>query len=183
MTDLVEKALLSDDSALVKKIRGFMGSQISCDVNLLGTELSKKTGPLFLLANISPNLIKIQKENLMTHFDAVQKLHNRYIILRSEGTNEETEKILAKKDIEYMEHITLKVCPILDKIEKYEEALSAENKKTSLEQSLVKVRLECIQNKKDFKIVYDMIKSEIDSIEALQDKSEAKSEIMNTLPT
>ena len=64
MTELVEEALLSKDHSLVKRIRGSMHSQISCDVKLLRSELAKKTGPHFILENISSNLIKIQKEKL-----------------------------------------------------------------------------------------------------------------------
>ena len=113
-----EEALTCDDPKIVKRLRGSVKAQISCDINILSKQLSKKLGTNFNLENISPQLVKIQKKKLLEHLDSVQKLHDHYTIVRNEGDSEETEQKLIEEDENYMECIMVKVGPILDEINK-----------------------------------------------------------------
>ena len=87
-----DEALKSDDPKEVKRLRGSISTQISCDINLLQKELSKKVEKGFDYGRISPQLIKTQKKKLLGHFELIQKLHERFIQVREEGLDEETEK-------------------------------------------------------------------------------------------
>ena len=66
-----EEALKSADPKEVKRLRGSISAQISCDVNLLQKELSKKLENDFDYGKISPQLIKTQKKKLSGHYDLI----------------------------------------------------------------------------------------------------------------
>ena len=178
-----EEALTCDDPKIVKRLRGSVKAQISCDINILSKQLSKKLGTNFNLENISPQLVKIQKKKLLEHLDSVQKLHDHYTIVRNEGDSEETEQKLIEEDENYMECIMVKVGPILDEINKYEETLSDLTKLKSLAKSNSDIRDTCLKSKKDFTLVYDRIMSEISHIEGYEDNSEMKIKSIEVLPT
>ena len=119
-----EDALKSEDPKEVKRLRGSISAQISCDINHLQKELSKELENEFDYERISPQLIKTQKKKLLGHFDLIQKLHERFMEVREEGFDEQTEQELAALDMNYSEDITSKFCPVLDCIDRYEEGLS-----------------------------------------------------------
>ena len=89
----IEEATQSNDQIFVKRMRDVVSSQISCDVTLLGKELAKKESGQFEIEKISCQLIKVQKEKLLLHFDLIKKLHDRYIQIRNEGDSEDSEAI------------------------------------------------------------------------------------------
>ena len=178
-----EEALSSNDPQVVKRLRGSLSTQVTCDINLLSKELGKQQEGKFDLQKISHQLIKIQRKKLHDHFEAVQKLHDRYISIRSEGEDEEAEEALNLEDINYMENITLRVCPILDNLNMYDEAMTNVTKMKSLSKSNQETRGLCIKAKSDFSLMYNKVLSEINSIEAMEHKSEAKSCSIQTLPT
>ena len=109
----VDEALVSEDPKVVKRLRGSISTQVTCDINLLKKELSKRQDGKFELDKISHQLIKIQKKKLISHFETIQKLHDRFILIREEGLSDEAEAELADEDAKYMENVTLQVCPIL----------------------------------------------------------------------
>ena len=183
MAVTVEDALLSGDPSLIKRFRGSIATQISSDVNLLGKELSKMDDENLALDSISHNLINIQKEKLLAHFKTLQTLHDRYISLRIQSSDDTTEQDLVQEDVKYMEDKTFVVCPILDNIEKYENALSAKNKMKDLTKSLNEAKIAFLQSKKDFMVVYNISKSEIDRLETFEEKSEEKTENIMKFPT
>ena len=178
-----EEALKSDDPKIVKRLRGSIGAQISCDIDLLDKELSKKSNQSFEVERISHQLIKVQRKKLLDHFDLIQKLHEQYVVIREEGENSEAENALELADIDYMQKITVKVCSVLDNLTLYDEAMSAASTLKGLVKNNDETRNNCIKAKKDFTIVYDKIISEIDKIELLEDKSEAKITMIKTFPT
>ena len=179
----VEEALTSDDPKVVKRLRGTISAQITCDVNLLNKELSKKLGEEFVLDKISHQLIRVQKKKLTDHFEVIQKLHDRYICIREEGDNDESEEKLVEQDISYMEQVTMKVCPILDEIQKYEDALTYTTKLKSLIKTNNDARDACLKSKADFMVVYNKINSEVIRIESYDDKSDLKKNGIQNLPT
>ena len=179
----VEEALTSDDPKVVKRLRGTTSAQITCDVNLLNKELSKKLGEEFVLDKISHQLIRVQKKKLTDHFEVIQKLHDRYICIRDEGDNVESEEKLVEQDISYMEQVTMKVCPILDEIQKYEDALTYTTKLKSLIKTNNDARDACLKSKADFMVVYNKINSEVIRIESYDDKSDLKKNGIQNLPT
>ena len=119
-----EEALSSDVPATVKKLRGSIKVQIICDIKLLEKELAKKKDEELDLASISHELMKLQKKKLIGHFDLIQRLHDKYLEIREEGTCTEAEEKLQLEDVNYMEEITSKVCPVLDAIGHYEDVLA-----------------------------------------------------------
>ena len=127
-----EEALKSDDPIVVKRLRSSISAQITCDLNILEKELSKKRGEAFNFEKISPQLVKTQKKKLVAHFELIQRLHDRFMEVRDEGLNEETEASLVESDVEFMTGITSKVCPVLDSIDSYEEGLIIMSKHKSL---------------------------------------------------
>jgi len=62
----------------------------------------------------------------------------------------------------------------LDNIEKYENALSAKNKMKDLAKSLNEAKIAFPQSKKDFMVVFNISKSEIDRLETFEERSEEK---------
>ena len=177
-----EEALKSSDPAEVKRLRGSICAQISCDTNLLTKELSKKVGEQFDYGKISPQLIKIHKKKLLSHYDLIQKLQGRFLEVREEGLTDDAEAELVESDIKYMENISSKVCPILDSIDQYEEGLAIFTKGRSLKLS-EKEKLDCfVRAKAEFAIIYDKIKGELDRIDSLTDAKE-KNDQIPLLPT
>ena len=176
-----EEALKSTDPQEVKRLRSSISGQITCDINILQRELSKKKGDCFDFDKISPQLIKTQKKKLVSHFELVQKLHERFCDVREEGVDEQAESNLVESDTEFMISIMSKVCPLLDIVDQFEEGL------TSLSQS--KALLKCeggIQEtltraKRDFVVVHDNIKGELDKIESVTD-NDKKNELIQLLP-
>ena len=73
-----EEALKSSDPKEIKRLRGSISTQITIDINLLTKELAKKTDGSFDLEKMCHQIIKIHKKKLSTHFDLIQKLHERY---------------------------------------------------------------------------------------------------------
>ena len=122
------EALSSSDPKIVKRLRGSICTQLSCDINILEKALSHKINNSFDFGKISPQLVKTQKAKLQNHFDLVQKLHEKYIEVREEGLNDDEEKCLVKEDIDYIEQLTSKVYPVLEAIEDFEENLSKHTK-------------------------------------------------------
>ena len=114
-----EEALKSSDPKEVKRLRGSLSTQISCDTQILQKELSKKVGEQYDYLKISPQLIKIHKKKLLFHYDMIQKLQERYVEVREEGLTEDAEAALVTSDVGYMEDISSRVCPILDSIDQY----------------------------------------------------------------
>ena len=88
------EALLSSDPKIVKRLRGSISTQLSCDKNILEKALSQKINGNFDFEKISPQLVKTQKGKLQNHFELVQKLHDKYIEVREEGLNDEEEQSL-----------------------------------------------------------------------------------------
>ena len=68
----------------------------------------------------------------MSHFELIQKLHVRFLEVREEGTTEDAEQLLVEEDIKYLDEITAKVCPLLDRIDNYEEGLAHVTKMKAL---------------------------------------------------
>ena len=178
----VGEALNSEDPKLIKRLRGSICTQITCDVNLLSKELNKKQNGRFDLLNISHQLIKIQKKKLLEHFDTIQKLHDRYILVRDEGLTEELEQSLVEEDITYMENITLKVCPILDELNKYDEVFMEATKLKDMCKVKDNVRESCIKARNDFGVVLNKVTEEISHINELEDKSESKLKALQSFP-
>ena len=111
------EALESSDPKIVKRLRGSISTQLSCDINILEKALSHKVDGSYDFGKISPQLVKTQKVKLKNHFDLVQKLHEKYIEVREEGLNDDEENSLIKDDINYIEQLTSKVYPVLEAIE------------------------------------------------------------------
>ena len=111
---------MSKDPKEVKRARGSISTQITCSVNLLNRELSKKIHDGFDSEKISAQLVKTQKKRLSTHYELMQKLQERYLAVRDEGITDAAESALVEEDILYMEDIVSKVCPIFDMVDLYE---------------------------------------------------------------
>ena len=179
----VDEALVSEDPKIVKRLRGSISTQITCDINLLKKELSKRQDGKFELDKISHQLIKIQKKKLTSHFETIQKLHDRFILIREEGLSDEAEAELANEDAKYMENVTLQVCPILDDISLYEESLTDANKIKDLSKTNENVRESCLKAKGDFDVILSKVLQEITLIDGLENKSEIKSNAVRSFPT
>ena len=82
----------------------------------------KKNGTFDYEKN-SPKLVKRHKKKLLGHFETIQKLHEKFLQVREEGVDVETEQQLIEEDINYTGDITSKVCPVLDTIKRKEEGL------------------------------------------------------------
>ena len=113
-----KEAIKSNDPKEVKRCRSSINTQITCDLILLKKELSKEKNGGFDFEDISQQMITMQKKKLSDHFELIQKLHERYLEVRVEGSTDEEEELLIKEDVSFMENITSKVCPILDLINK-----------------------------------------------------------------
>ena len=87
----VEEALRLDDPNRLKRLRALVNTQITCDINLLNEELNKEQNGQFALSQMSEQLIKIQKEKLLLHFDGIQKVHDRYLVFRDLGDSDDAE--------------------------------------------------------------------------------------------
>ena len=177
-----DEALKSEDPNVVKRLRGSICTQITCDINLLNKELAKKTDTRFDIEKISHQLIKIQRKKLVDHFDLVQKLHDRFITIRVEGPDDESEEALVVADIEYMQKITLRVCPVLDELSLYDEALAEGIKLKNLTKNIEEANDQYTKAKKEFNLVFDKIMLEINKIESLESNSDARSAEINALP-
>lgn len=98
------------------------------------------------------------------HYELIQKLQERYVEVRDEGLSHEEESALVELDVGHIEDISSKVCPLLDRIDQYEEGLA--NLVTC--RSLVKTekdRHEAVKkSKSEFKIMHDKIKNELERI-------------------
>ena len=177
-----EEALKSSDPSEVKRLRGSISTQISCDVKLLEKELSKKVDKKFNYDQISPQLIKNHKKKLLLHYDLIQKLQEKYVEVRDVGLSDKEEAALVESDVSYMEDISSKVCPLLDEIDSYEEGLA----NLAICKSLMKTekeRLEAVKKtKSEYQIVHNNIKGELDRIEAYPKGSE-KEGLMQLIPT
>ena len=178
-----DEAMKSDDPKIVKRLRGSINSQLSCDVHLLEKELDKKTDGKFDLGRISHQLIKVQRKKLTDHFEVVQNLHDRYVQIRQEGEDDQAEESLVTEDSQYLEVVTRKVCAVLDGLSLYDEALAESAKIKGLNKSNLEARESCVKAKNDFNLVYSKVMEEINIIESLEDKSEAKLNNIQTLPT
>ena len=178
-----DEAMKSDDPKIVKRLRGSINSQLSCDVHLLEKELDKKTDGKFDLGRISHQLIKVQRKKLTDHFEVVQNLHDRYVQIRQEGEDDQAEESLVTEDSQYLEVVTRKVCAVLDGLSLYDEALAESAKMKGLNKSNLEARESCVKAKNDFNLVYSKVMEEINIIESLEDKSEAKLNNIQTLPT
>ena len=179
----VEDALKSNDPKVIKKLRGSMSAQITCDLRLLNNELTKKLADKYNLETISYQLISMQKKKLLEHFDFIQQLHARYVTVRDEGENNDAEEALVEEDIEYMQKITIKVCPVLDELTLYEEAHSNSNRAKSLTKDREDALENCSKAKKIFELTYNKTIDEINKIEAQVDESPGKRNLINALPT
>ena len=178
----VDEALVSEDPKVVKRLRGSICTQITCDLNLLNKEINKKQDGGFDLATISHQLIKIQKKKLLEHFDTIQKLHDRYILVREEGLTEKLEQLLVEEDISYMENITLKVCPILDELSNYDVAFTEATKLRDLCKVKESIRESCVKARNDFVIVLNKVTQETNRINELEDKSELQLKAIQSFP-
>ena len=178
-----EEALQSQDPKTVKRLRGSINTQIQCDVNLLEKELQKKQNGNFDLSKISPQLIKIQKKKLLSHFELIQKLHDRFVAIREEGETEDAEAALVQDDMNYMLNITVLVCPILDGVDAYEEALTQFSKIKNMSKDCDSLRQAVEKSNSNFDLVYNKIKTELDKIDAIEATcSESKLEAVKALP-
>ena len=177
-----EEALKSDDPIVVKRLRSSISAQITCDLNILEKELSKKRGEAFNFEKISPQLVKTQKKKLVAHFELIQRLHDRFMEVRDEGLNEETEASLVESDVEFMTGITSKVCPVLDSIDSYEEGLIIMSKHKSLCRNEKEFQDNVAKVKRDFTVVHDKIEKELLELESLED-GDKKSNLIKLLPT
>ena len=101
----VTEALTSEDPKVVKRLRGSCSTQISCNLNILEKALSQRINNDYDYGKISPQLIRTHKAKLQNHFDLVQKLHDKFIELREEGSDEKEEEQLLKEDISYIQDI------------------------------------------------------------------------------
>ena len=176
-----EEALASEDPSVVRRLRGSINTQITCDVNLLEKELSKKLNGEIDLDSISHQLIRIQKRKLNEHFELFHKLHDRYILIREEGDTEAEEESLVQADVDYLEKITIKVCPILDKISHYEEALAEKNQIKTLSKEYDNTLETVEKSRKEFNLVYNKIKLELDRVDSI-DVDEEKLTTISSLP-
>ena len=113
-----EEALKSDDPKVVKRLMRSNSTQLTCDINLLETELTKKKDGKYNLDQINHQIMKIQKKKLHTHLDLIEKLHDRYLAIREEGLDDDEEQLLK---IKYREDITVKVGLILQGLAVYKE--------------------------------------------------------------
>ena len=167
----------------IKKLCGSMSAQITCDLRLLNNELTKKLADKYNLETMSYQLISMQKKKLLEHFDLIQQLHARYVTVRDEGENNDAEEALVEEDIEYMQKITIKVCTILDELALYEEAYSNSNRSKTLAKDREEALENCSKAKKIFTLTYDKTIGEINKIEAQEDESPSKHNLINALPT
>ena len=98
-----EEALKSNDPKVVKRLRGSISTQLTCDINLLEKELAKKKDGKYDLDQINHQLMKMEKKKLHTHLDLIEKLHDRYLAIREEGLDDDEEQLLKAGDIQYRE--------------------------------------------------------------------------------
>ena len=177
-----EEALSSDVPATVRKLRGAIKVQIICDIKLLEKELAKRKDEELDLASISHELMKLQKKKLIAHFDLIQKLHDKYLEIREEGISTEAEEKLLLEDVNYMEEITSKVCPVLDAIGHYEDVLANTEKMKGVSDDF-ETSCELIQKyKKEFQLVHNKITSELSKFDTISD-TEERSAFVQSLPT
>ena len=177
-----EEALKSSDPKEIKRLRGSISTQITIDINLLAKELAKKTGGSFDLDKMCHQIIKIQKEKLLTHFDLIQKLHERYVERREEGIDEAAEQSLVSEDVQYLEDIVTKIGPILDEIEAYEECQKDANKAKSLAKCDDENKEAVTKAKKEFSVVHEKLKTKVDEIIATEEGSDKRAELIKLLP-
>ena len=177
-----EEALKSCDPKEVKRLRSSISAQVTCDINILQKELNKKQEDKYEYDKISPHLIKTQKKKLVGHFDLLLKLHERFCEVRDEGSDDDGETNLIEADTQFISTITSKVCPLLDSIGQYEEGFNKLAKCKTMLESEVEVRNSVAKAKKDFKVVHDKIKEEINEIELCADEDK-QSKLIKMLPT
>ena len=94
-----EEALVSTDPKLVKRLRGSSSTQVLCNLNILIKALANRKDGQFDFENISPQLVVGHKSKLLSHFEMIQKLHERYIVLRETGVAEEQ---VIREDIDFL---------------------------------------------------------------------------------
>ena len=177
-----EEALISRDPKEIKRLRGSISTQLTIDINLLEKELSKKTGGSFDLDKMCHQIIKMHKKKLLTHFDLIQKLHERYVELREEGIDELTEDKLVAEDVQYLENIITKIGPVLDNIESYEEVLNDSNKAKNLAKYDEDNKEAVTRAKREFSVVHDKLKAKVEEITATEEGSEKRIELIRLLP-
>lgn len=181
-----EQALVSEDAAVVKKLRGNVLSQVTVDRIILSKELEKKKDGKHDLTGISFQLVETQEASLRKHFSMFQKLHERLIEIRDE-TIEEEEKI-NQDDSTYYYNASSKVFPLLEDIkvykESYKDALAKENKRKTLTGSLEERKLLLESARKEFVLVSQKIQQDaVDVIEKEDADSDKRQGLILALPT
>ena len=86
-----EEALKSNDPKVMKRLTRPISTQLTCDINLLEGQLTKKKDGKYDLDQINHQIMKIQKKKLHTHLDLIEKLHDRYLAIHEEGLNDDEE--------------------------------------------------------------------------------------------
>ena len=155
------EALLSEDPKIIKRLRGAFNTQIISDIDILNVELSKKNDEGFRLDEISHNLIEMKNKQLLNNFEVVKKLHGKYVVIRNEGGYIESEQKLVEDDIKFMECLTLKVCQILDELDKFEKALQLSNNLKQLVKNSGNAQKACTKAQKEFDILCEKMNLEV----------------------
>ena len=136
-----------------------------------------------MLDKISYELIKMQKDKLCNHFDFIQKLHDRYLMICNNEIDDNSNSIIIEEQIKFMENISIKVCPILDEINKYEESLASAAKLKEFIKIANNTRESCSRAKRDFLLVYKKVVSELNTIDILEEQPGNKFQKIQNLPT
>ena len=174
------EALLSEDLEIIKRFKRSSRIQIKCNLNILENALANRNEGKFIFEKISSNLIKNHKEKLQNSYYLIQKLQDRYIEIRPEGLDENKENRLVSEDIEFIKMVSSEVQPVFDDIDRYEVDLVRFNERNELIHNEKHVRVRVLESKKEFHLIHDTIKTEIDSIESKT--GDMKKEFLQTIP-
>ena len=80
----------------------------------------------FISSDIIHELVLQKEKCLSDHYLKFCLLHDCYTTIRGKGVTEEQELALAQTDEDYLTKVQTQVCPVLDDLKSYKEAIQRE---------------------------------------------------------
>ena len=96
---------------------------------MIMTEILKKSeSGEFILSDIIHELVLQKEKHLSNNYLMFCLLHDCYSAIRSKGVTEDQEWVLAQTNEYFLTEVQTQVCPVLDDLKNYKEAIQREKR-------------------------------------------------------
>ena len=122
------EALKSTDPRAVKYARRAVKGQVTMGATRLTNLLQKTTDGKFDFDNISYPIVSEVYTKLMSDFELINQLHDRYVQVRAEGQDDDEENRLVDEEVRYMLDVSTQMYAVLEVYMKYEKSFKKQEK-------------------------------------------------------